>query len=114
MAESLQPQDDLYTLVERSFAAETVTVIGSLAAVVFAGEDSAALLAAIDQPGIRIVSLTVTENGYCLNRATKRLDPANPLIQADLAQPERPRSAIGILVEALRRRRAAGSAPSPR
>ncbi len=111
MAESLQPQDALYTLVERSFAEETVTVIGSLAAVVFAGEDSTALLAAIDKPQIRIVSLTVTENGYCLNRATKRLDPAHPLIQADLAQPERPRSAIGILVEALRRRRAAGIAP---
>ena len=109
MAESLQPQDNLYTLVERSFDAETVTVIGSLAAVVFAGEDSTALLAAIDQPGIRIVSLTVTENGYCLNRATKRLDPANALIQADLARPERPRSAVGILVEALRRRRAAGA-----
>ncbi len=65
-------------------------MIGSLAGVVFAGQDSAALLDAIDRPGIRIVSLTVTENGYCLNRATKRLDPEHPLIRADLAHPERP------------------------
>ena len=81
MGESLHPQDNLYTLVERSAGEETVTVIGSLAATVFAGEDSAALLDAIDQPGIRIVSLTVTENGYCLNRATKQLDPDHRLIQ---------------------------------
>ena len=111
MAESLQPQDNLYTLVERSGADETVTVVGSLAGVVFAGEDSTALLDAISQPAIRIVSLTVTEHGYCLNRATKRLDPENPLIQADLAQPERPRSAIGMVVAAARRRRDSGMAP---
>ncbi len=111
MQESLAPQDNLYTLVERSFTEETVTVIGSLAAVVFAGEGSAALLDAIDRPDIRIVSLTVTENGYCLNRATKRLDPEHPLIRADLAHPERPSSAIGIVVEAFRRRRDGGVPP---
>jgi mannitol 2-dehydrogenase len=111
MADSLQPQDNLYTLVERSFTQENVAVIGSLAGVIFAGDDSAALLDAIDQPDIRIVSLTVTENGYCLNRATKQLDPAHRLIREDLARPERPRSAIGIIVEACRRRRDAGAAP---
>ena len=111
MADSLHPQDNLYTLVERSGQDETVTVIGSLAGVIFAGEDSTALLDAITQPQIRIVSLTVTEHGYCLNRATKRLDLQNPLIQADLAQPERPRSAIGIVVAAARRRRDAGLPP---
>ena len=109
MAESLHPQDNLYTLVERSGAAEAVSVIGSLSGVIFAGDDSAALLDAIDRPQIRIVSLTVTENGYCLNRATKRLDPAHPLIRDDLARPDRPRSAIGIIVEACRRRRATGT-----
>ncbi len=111
MQESLAPQDGLYTLVERSFTDETVTVIGSLAGVVFAGEDSTALLDAIDQPAIRIVSLTVTENGYCLNRATKRLDPEHPLIRADLAHPGRPSSAVGIVVEAYRRRRSSGAPP---
>ncbi len=87
---------------------ETVTIIGSIPRVIFAGEEAAALLDAIDQPAIRIVSLTVTENGYCLNRATKRLDINHPLIQQDLAVPGNPRSAIGIIVEAYRRRMAAG------
>ena len=111
MQESLAPQDNLYTLVERGGGAEVVTVIGSLCGVVFAGESSAALLDAIDRPGIRIVSLTVTENGYCLDRSTKLLDPQHRLIQLDLAQPERPASAIGIIVEACRRRRDAGAGP---
>ena len=38
MQESLAPQDNLYTLVERDAAGETVTIIGALAAVIFAGD----------------------------------------------------------------------------
>ena len=111
MRDSLAPQDFLYALTERAGDAETVTVIGSLVDVVFAGDGSGALLDAIDRPGIRIVSLTVTENGYCLDRATKRLDPGHPLIRQDLAHPNRPASAIGVIVEACRRRMDAGAAP---
>jgi fructuronate reductase/mannitol 2-dehydrogenase len=111
MQDALVPQDALYTLVERDSTGETVSVIGSLGGVIFAGEDSSALLDAINRPAIRIVSLTVTENGYCLNRATKQLDPDHPLIRHDVMHPERPRSAIGIIVEAYRRRCAAGAPP---
>jgi mannitol 2-dehydrogenase len=109
MAEALIPQDALYTLVQRGGAGETVEIIGSLAQIVFAGESSAALLTAIDDPRVKIVSLTVTENGYCLNPATKRLDPAHALVAHDLAAPETPRGAVGIIVEAYRRRMAAGT-----
>ncbi len=111
MIESLAPQDGLYTLIEREGAEEHVRVIGSLARVVFAGESSAELLDVLDDGAIRIVSLTVTENGYCLDPATKRLNPGHELIRADLATPERPRSAIGVIVEALHRRRDAGLPP---
>ncbi len=111
MQESLAPQDNLYTLVERSAGNETVAVIGSLARVMFAGDSSAALMDVIDLPAIRIVSLTVTEHGYCLDRSTKRLDPNHTLIRQDLAHPERPSSAIGIIVEGYRRRRESGVPP---
>lgn len=111
MRDSLAPQDWLYCLVERSFADEIVTVVGSLAEVVFAGEDSSRLLDIIDRPSVRIVSLTVTENGYCLNPATKALDPEHRLVRMDLAEPARPHSSIGIIVEAYRRRMVQGGAP---
>ncbi len=110
MGESLGPQDSLYTLVEREGAEERVRIIAALADLVDATQTSAPLLAKLDDPSIRIVSLTVTENGYCLNGATKRLDPDHALIRADLETPETPRSAIGVIVEMLRRRRLAGAA----
>jgi len=62
-------------------------------------------------PATRIVSLTITEKGYCHEPATGRLDPDHPDIAHDLAQPGAPRSAPGYLVEALARRRAAGIPP---
>jgi mannitol 2-dehydrogenase len=105
--DALAPQDALYTLVERQDGDEAATAIGSVCQVIYAGESSQAALDAIDDPAIRIVSLTVTENGYCRNAATKTLDCDHPFIVHDLAHPDRPRSAVGILVEAYRRRMAA-------
>lgn len=110
MHETLLAQDGLYTLVENSGAQETVSVIGAITQLVHCAADSSALLRAIDHPLIRIVSLTVTENGYCLNAATKQLDFEHPTIAADLAAPDQPHSAVAIIVEALRRRMVRGQA----
>jgi mannitol-1-phosphate/altronate dehydrogenase len=111
MHEALASQDGLYTLVERSDERETVTVVGAVTGTIYAGDDSGPLLETIDQPSVRIISLTVTDNGYCLNPATKRLDRDHPAIVADLKHPTRPHSAIGILAEAYRRRWTAGRKP---
>jgi mannitol-1-phosphate/altronate dehydrogenase len=108
LLDALVRQDGLYTLVERDAAGETQTMIGSILRVIDASASTAALLDAIDDPAIRIVSLTVTEHGYCLDRATKRLDMGHELIAHDLMRPHDPKSAIGVIVEALRRRREAG------
>ena len=109
MSDALLPQDGLYTLLERSATEETVSVVGAIARVLFTAEESETLLSAIDDPSVRIVSLTVTEHGYCLDRATKRLDLQHRQIVADLADPTRPHSAPGIIVEAYRRRRDAAA-----
>ncbi len=111
LLDRLAGQDRLYCLLERSGTEETVSVIGSLAGLIYAGAGSGALLEAAADPRIRIVSLTVSENGYCLNPATKQLDPEHPLIRRDLANPLEPASAIGVIVEALRRRRDSGAPP---
>lgn len=108
MYEALTPQDSLYALLERQDSDERLTVVGSLAGLLFAANSTAAVLGAIDDPAIRIVSLTVTESGYYLNAATKQLDPAHPLVTHDLADPTHPRSTIGLIVEAYRRRMALG------
>lgn len=108
MADALNPQNGLYTLVEREGNDEAAVIVGSVAKVLFAGETVAELLAQIEKPETKIVSLTVTENGYCLNPDTRKLDAEHPLIKADLANPAQPRSAIGVIVESYNRRMKAG------
>ncbi|MBB3330980.1 fructuronate reductase [Halomonas campaniensis] len=75
------------------------------------GRDLEALLARLAAPETRIVTLTVTEKGYFLNPASGMLLADDPMIAADIAAPEAPRTAPGILVAALARRRARGIAP---
>jgi fructuronate reductase len=69
------------------------------------------LLAAMADPRIRVVSLTVTEKGYCHDPATGALNEAHPDVIRDLGDPHAPRTALGLIVEAVARRRAAGIRP---
>jgi len=109
--DALKPQDGLYTVWSRGAASDDLRVIGSIGSVLVAPEDPAALLAALCRPSVKIVSLTVTEKGYCHLPASGALDEDHPDIRHDLANPERPRSAPGFIVAAMARRRAAGLAP---
>lgn len=109
--DALAPQNGLYTVAARDGEGEQLRVIGSSAGLLVAPEDPGALLGAMTRPEVRIVSLTVTEKGYCHAPATGMLDEAHPDIRHDLASPEKPRSAIGFIVEAIARRRIAGLAP---
>ncbi|MFN4175654.1 mannitol dehydrogenase family protein [Phenylobacterium sp.] len=106
---ALGPQDGLYTLVERE-AEPTYRVIGALREVVVASEDPEAVFRRLVSPGVRFVTATVTEKGYCLTTAGE-LDLDHPDIRRDLETPERPVSLPGWIAEGLRRRRTAGLAP---
>nr|WP_244557510.1 mannitol dehydrogenase family protein [Devosia lucknowensis] len=109
--DALEPQDGLYTIAVRDAAGTHPRVIGSILKVVDANTEREDLLALMADPAIRIVSLTVTEKGYCYEPATGELDQRHADIVHDLANPTAPKSAPGILVEALARRKAAGVAP---
>lgn len=109
--DALAPQDGLYTVAVRDGDDERLQVIGAIKALHVAPEDPEALLRAMCDAAVRIVTLTVTEKGYCHDAATGALDEAHPEIRHDLAEPSRPRTAPGFLVEALRRRRVAGTPP---
>ncbi len=109
--DALAPQDGLYTLAVRDQSGSRYRVIGALREVLVAPENPEKLLRAMSDPAVRIVSLTVTEKGYCHDPATGRLDETHPDIRHDIATPHEPCSAPGFLLEALARRRAAGVAP---
>ncbi len=64
----------------------------------------------MSQPTTKVITLTVTEKGYCLT-VEGGLDFVNEAIQHDLTNPESPRSAIGFLAAGLRCRRENGIPP---
>ena len=101
----LVPQDGLYTAVEKSPAGTRRRIIGSVREVLFLGDQRDAIRTRLLEGQTRIVSLTITEKGYCHNPATGKLNPAHPDIAHDLAHPEAPKSAIGLIAGALDARR---------
>jgi fructuronate reductase len=114
--DALAPQNGLYTLAirdtnEQGQPRQTLQVIGAVRNLLVAPEDPDAVLEAIAAPDTRIVSLTVTEKGYCHDPATGALRLDHPDIVHDLAHPHAPRSAIGMLAFGLQRRFAQGLGP---
>jgi fructuronate reductase len=104
------PQSWAYTSVTLAENDRSTQVIDVLEDVLVTPENPAAVLEAMADPSIRIVSLTVTEKGYCHNPATAALT-VDLLDIAHALQQEMPRSAQGFLLRALARRRAAGVPP---
>ncbi|MGH8714642.1 MAG: mannitol dehydrogenase family protein, partial [Casimicrobiaceae bacterium] len=91
----LVPQDGLYTAVEKSPGATRRRIVGSVREVLFLGDQRDALRTRLLEPETKIVSLTITEKGYCHDPDTGNLNHAHPDIAHDLAHPGQPRSAIG-------------------
>ena len=105
----LRQQDHLFTVMEKSAAGNQPIIIGAVKECLNAKLDSlAAIIEKFCEPQVAIVSLTITEKGYCIDPATGHLDLTQPRIVHDLQSPDEPHSAPGILVEALHRRRERG------
>jgi mannitol 2-dehydrogenase len=109
-AAALRAQEGLYTLtVCPPDAPNSVRLIGALVEYLHVPDDPEAVLKRLADPGIRIVSLTITEGGYNFDPSGRfRLD--NPDVAHDLHH-QPPRGLFGLVTEALRRRRQAGVGP---
>ncbi|PMY60922.1 MULTISPECIES: mannitol dehydrogenase family protein [Pseudomonas] len=107
--DDLAGQDYLFTLFELgdSDAAE-VRVIGAISDMLLAEDGAQALIDKLASPQIRIVSLTITEGGYCIDDSSGEFMAHLPQIQHDLAHPQQPQTVFGFLCAALAQRRAAG------
>ena len=111
MREKLLAQDCLTTLIELAPEYRSAEVTGAMIDYLPIEDGNAAIVVAMSDPRIRIVSLTVTEGGYYLDPATGGLDFGHPDIAHDAANPSRPRTAFGAMVAALKIRREAGHQP---
>jgi len=105
VADQLEPQDGLYTVVERSGEGERYQVVGAVQRVMVGPQDPAGLVGVMADESIKIVSLTVTEKGYCHDPASGDINWSHPDIQHDLAHLDTPKSAIGYIVAALKVRK---------
>lgn len=110
---TLQSQNFLYTSTDRYSGDEiheSARVIGSINQIVDGITEQDYVLALMTSPSLHLVTLTVTQAGYCLDQ-NFNLDLSHESIVHDLNHPDRPTTAIGFIVEALRRRRERDMAP---
>jgi fructuronate reductase len=108
VAETLAAQDGLYSVETRDEEAR-YRVIGCVRSTLTLPLDPGAVAQILADPAIEIVTLTVTEKGYCLGE--DGLDFTHPDIIHDITHPNLPRSAVGALVAGLWQRHQAGGAP---
>ncbi|RKQ34131.1 mannitol dehydrogenase family protein [Kocuria tytonis] len=121
MKQVMAEQDHLYTLVlKHPDGTLEPRVVGSVVDYVFAPEQPEQAMARLTDPATRIVSLTITEGGYNFSKSTGLFDHTNPAVARDLEQAraaaegreaEPPGTVFGMVVEALARRREAGTPP---
>lgn len=108
--DKLREQDCLYAVLERAPSADNVRVVGSMKRVLHAPTETAAVIAEIASPAIKIVSLTVTEKGYYYNEK-RDVDFTNATVQEDLKLSATPKTVYGYLTQGLQKRRADGVGP---
>ena len=111
LTDTIGRQGGLYTRLLRSGSAVDARVIGSIVSVVDSQDSPSPALDVLASPEIDLVTLTVTEKGYCHRPSTGELDFDAPDIAHDLANPEAPRSLPGLIVRALEQRRATHGQP---
>ena len=109
--EQLQPQDCLYTLNVRDNDHSGYRLIGSIRSIDVAADDPQRIIGLIAASNVQLVTMTITEKGYCTAPDSGDLDRRNPVIDHDLKDPHSPRSMPGLLVAGLQQRRKAGAGP---
>ena len=109
---ALREQSLLYSVTELADDSRHTRVVGVItAALPGKGDGIETVIEAMCQPDIAIVSMTVTEKGYCYQPASGQLNLQHPDIQHDLAHPQQPVSLPGVILAAIARRRERGLSP---
>ncbi|MFT4114030.1 mannitol dehydrogenase family protein [Silvibacterium sp.] len=111
LPDTLNRQNGLYTVLERSAHGTAALIAGALREAVYAPEDGRGVYRRIADPETSLVTLTITATGYHLDPASGQLDLQNPAILHDLKRPQLPTTAVGLLVQGLEEKRKDGGTP---
>ena len=110
--DALKRQQGAYSLTTFDENGKTESIrIESIVQLLFAPDESGAVLDKLSSPDVKIVTLTITEAGYNIDLATGRFNPNSPHIQHDVQHPDQPRTVFGFITAALERRFQNGVAP---
>ncbi|KGE15121.1 mannitol dehydrogenase family protein [Sphingobacterium deserti] len=85
---------------------DEVHEVNSIKQLLWAVEQPEAVLDKIADPAIKIITLTITEGGYNLDKSTQSFIWDNDAVEHDLQRPSAPKTVFGFIAEGLRRRRA--------
>ncbi|WP_159795228.1 mannitol dehydrogenase family protein [Puerhibacterium puerhi] len=110
VVDALRAQDHLYSVLQLSPEGSRVSVPGVHTGTLVAAEDPHAVVAAIADPAVRVVTLTVTEHGYRIAPRTGRLDLDADDVRHDV-RGGAPRTTVGQVARALERRALSHAAP---
>ena len=102
--DQLAPQDGLYCVRTVSRAGDAWRVVGSVREVLFAPDQMADVVARIARAETKIITLTVTEKGYCANVVRREPLWNHADIAHDLQRAYDPRSVLGVLAAGLHER----------
>lgn len=109
---ALKEQNNEYTLtVCGRNGKDEVFRIGSLVELIWAVENPNAIIDKIADKAIRIITLTITEGGYNIDKSSGEFMLNDESIKHDMNNPKVPKTAFGFIAEGLRRRRALGNGP---
>lgn len=107
---SLIKQDNEYTLTVCGRNGQDKTYrIGSLVSLDWSLENPENILSAIADKDIRIITLTITEGGYNIEKSTGEFILNDEGVRHDLQNPHTPQTTFGYVAEGLRRRKSAGN-----
>lgn len=110
IVKNLKSQDLNYTLtVCGRNGHDEIYQIGALIELIWAIENPNAVLDKIADSAIKIITLTITEGGYNLDKVTGKFMLKDEKIQHDLQNPTNPTTVFGFVAEGLRRRKAKGN-----
>lgn len=109
---ALKDQNGLYTLtVCGRNGVDSCLTIGSLLELMWAGEDHKAIIEKIASADTKIISLTITEGGYNIDKETGKFIIDSDSIRYDLSDPETPATAFGYVAKGLKLRRERNNGP---
>lgn len=105
LVEALRRQEGEYTLtVCGRDGKDEVFRIGSLVELLWGVEAPEAVIAKLADPAVKIITMTITEGGYNLDKATGKFMSDEAAVRRDLENPDKPATVFGFVAAGLRRR----------